>query len=317
MIGAAKKFFRKLLPSFYSWLWKVRHREEIITRADFLRKNQENVIKYLENDPDGDRRVLCDFIKDHGLGNFPYPFVLKYKTGDIEVLKSAEREEKYVLHEGKKLFFKKTWEDTDIKLYYNSLRIEQDSGSPHHYFGKGEYLPSRDDTIADIGAAEGIWALSMIERCGKVYLFESDKEWITALEATFEPWKDKVVIVSRFVGAEDDGENFVTLDSYFQDKGIDLIKADIEGAEEDMLRGGASIFKDKVSKAVICSYHRHEDEQIIKSYLDGYGFDEIETSKGYMIFGTFEEEILEPPYLSRGLVFARKCRTKDRGDVFA
>jgi hypothetical protein len=306
MIRSVKFFFRKLLPSFYSWLWQVRHREEIIARAARLRENQENVVKYLENDPDEERKALRNFIKDHGLVNFPYPFILKYDTDDIEVLNVAGRDERYVLHEGKRLFFKKTWEDAKIKSYYNSLLIEQDPHSPHHYFGKSEYLPSGDDVIADVGAAEGIWALSMIERCGKAYLFESDKEWIGALEATFEPWKDKVVIVDRFVGSGDDGENFVKLDSFFEDKRIDCIKADIEGAEEEMLRGGTVVFRDKISKAVICSYHKRGDEQMIKSCLAGYGFDKIETSNGYMIFGAFEEEALEPPYLCRGLVFARK-----------
>ncbi|MDR1020187.1 MAG: FkbM family methyltransferase [Synergistaceae bacterium] len=312
MIRRVKKFFRKLLPSFYSWLWQVRHREEIIARAARRRENQDNVIKYLENAPDEERRALCSFIRDNGLGNFPYPFILKYSADDIEVLKDTGRDERYVLYEGKKLFFKKTWEDADVRAYYNGLRIEQDPDSPHHYFGKSEYLPSEGDIIADVGVAEGIWALSMIERCGRAYLFESDKEWIAALEATFEPWKDKVVIVNRFVGAADDGKNFVTLDSFFDGKRIDCIKADIEGAEEEMLRGGAASFRDKISKAVICSYHNCGDEQMIKGYLGEYGFGKIETSDGYMIFGVFEEETLEPPYISRGLVFARKNPTEGK-----
>lgn len=46
--------------------------------------------------------------------------------------------------------------------------------------------------IADIGSAEGNFSLSNIENVKKVYLFESDKEWIEALEATFRPWRDKV-----------------------------------------------------------------------------------------------------------------------------
>jgi hypothetical protein len=294
----------------------VRHRGEIIARARCSKGNQENVIRYLENDPDCERRAVCEFIRDHGMGNFPYPFALKYDANDIEVFESPGRDEKYVLHEGKKLFFKKNWKDIDIKRYYNSLRVEQDKDSPHYYFGKDECLPSGDDIIADVGAAEGIWALSMIERCGKVYIFESDEEWVPALEATFEPWKDKVVIVSRFVGAEDDGENFVSLDSYFDDRRIDCIKADIEGAEEDMLRGGAAVFKDKISKAVICSYHKRGDEQMIKGYLGRYGFDKIETSNGYMIFGDFSGEILEPPYLSRGLVFSLKNPTQNKERLF-
>jgi hypothetical protein len=282
----------------------MRHKEEIVAREICSRENQERVIKYLEGSEDKERKAIYDFIKDHGLGTFPYPFSLTYDAENIEVFGSEERDEKYVLYDGKKLYFKKKWDEEEVKRYFNSLRIEQDVNSPHYYFGKGEYLPSKDDVIADIGAAEGIWALAMIERCGLVYLFESDGEWIKALKATFAPWSDKVVIVNKFVGAEDDGENIITLDSFFADKRIDCVKADIEGAEEDMLRGGETVFRDKVSKAVICSYHKPGDEQMIKSYLDAYGFERTETSDGYMIFGAFEEEILKPPYLSRGLVFA-------------
>jgi 16S rRNA A1518/A1519 N6-dimethyltransferase RsmA/KsgA/DIM1 with predicted DNA glycosylase/AP lyase activity len=33
----------------------------------------------------------------------------------------------------------------------------------------------------------------------RIYMFEYDKEWIAALETTFEPYKDKVEIINKYV----------------------------------------------------------------------------------------------------------------------
>jgi len=273
--------------------------------AEMERQNRKNVIKYLESEGDQEKKPVLDFLRDHKLRVFSYPFSLKYNAKDIKVF-SREDRRKYVIYDGKKLFFKKAWGKQEIQSYFNNLRLEQDENSPHNYFNKPEYLPSHGDAIADVGTAEGIWALAFIERCARAYLFESDLEWIEALETTFAPWGDKVEIVNKFVGAADGGEDFISLDSFFRDKTLDCVKADIEGSEEDMLRGGGATFTGRVSKAVICSYHRRGDEGMIKSHLAACGFDAIETSGGYMIFEEHEEELLTPPYLSRGLVFSRK-----------
>lgn len=50
--------------------------------------------------------------------------------------------------------------------------------------------------VADIGTAEGIFALNIIHSVKKVYLFECDPEWIIPLEKTFAPWINKIEIVN-------------------------------------------------------------------------------------------------------------------------
>jgi predicted RNA methylase len=42
-----------------------------------------------------------------------------------------------------------------------------------------------DDVVADLGAAEGNFSLSIINKVKKIYIFEYDKEWVEALKAPF------------------------------------------------------------------------------------------------------------------------------------
>ena len=146
--------------------------------------------------------------------------------------------------------------------------IEQDPRSPHKYTVDEH---NGNGVVADIGAAEGCFALTVIENAEHIYLFEYDSDWIEALQSTFAPWKDKVTIVSKFVGNEND-EKCVTLDKFFADKKLDSIKADIEGAEMDMLLGAKIVMMDKVKSINICVYHNYDDEEKITDYLVGKNF---------------------------------------------
>jgi len=56
--------------------------------------------------------------------------------------------------------------------------------------------------------------LNAIEKVSKIILFETNVNWVEALNATFEPWKDKVTIVNKFVGNINNSTN-TTHDSYF------------------------------------------------------------------------------------------------------
>ncbi|MDR0567342.1 MAG: methyltransferase, partial [Prevotellaceae bacterium] len=55
------------------------------------------------------------------------------------------------------------------------------------------------DVVVDAGVAEGIFALSVVERAKELYLFEADKDWIAPLEATFAPFGNKANIVNCYV----------------------------------------------------------------------------------------------------------------------
>ena len=55
------------------------------------------------------------------------------------------------------------------------------------------------------------------------------------------------------------GDGIVSLDDYFADKKISLLKADIEGMEMDMLRGGEAVIMRDKPRLAICVYHRPDD----------------------------------------------------------
>jgi len=79
------------------------------------------------------------------------------------------------MHENKRLYFPENWNTERIRDCYNNLCIEQDKDSPHRYEADG-YIVQEGDVIADVGAAEGIWALNYTEKAGKIYLFEYNQE---------------------------------------------------------------------------------------------------------------------------------------------
>ena len=205
------------------------------------------------------------------------------------------------MHEGKRLYFKKRWGKKRIRLSFNELRKEQDIRSPHCYETDG-FKIEKGDVLVDIGAAEGIFALSNADKAGRIILFESDKEWLEPLKATFAPWIEKVTIVNKFAG-DVSNSKCVTLDDYFApgDK-LSFLKIDVEGAESRLLSGCKRILSDvKPLKVAICSYHKAEDERELNEILVQYGF-ETSHSEGFML--VYTDRKLKAPYLRRGLIRA-------------
>jgi len=248
---------------------------------------------------------IIDYIYKNGFSIFPYEYINRYNTSADKCIYDIKCKMHFISHNGKKLYFPKGYSIDMICGAYNNLRIEQDIASPHRYEEKN-YIVQEGDIIADIGAAEGIWALNYVENASLVYLFECQNMWIEALQKTFEPWKEKVIIVNKYVSDVNCTEKMesVTLDEYFEDKKINFIKADVEGGEISLLKGASLILKrtDKLS-LILCTYHRHDDAKALKEILENNGF-ETEYSNRYMLF-IFDKEIREP-YIRRGLIRARK-----------
>lgn len=164
-------------------------------------------IKYLEKNP---INIFCD------------EFVEKYKVDDIQVFLDDEKKLRYVIYENKKIYFKRSMNENEILNYYNELRKEQDEKSPHRYLTK-QFDIKKDSVIIDVGVAEGNFTISVIDKIRKAYLFEVDEEWIEALNATFEPYKDKVEIIPTYISNHNSGINR-TLDSFNFLEKIDLVK---------------------------------------------------------------------------------------------
>lgn len=252
---------------------------------------------------DIEKRVIAKYLFfSRRLPFFPYSFTKKYKKKEIEVFYDEERYP-YVYHNEKRLYMKKEWTKKRCQEYYTSLLCEQDKLSPHRYITTSDRKPNKDDIIADVGAAEGIFALEVVENAKKLYLFEYDTGWYRPLCKTFEPWIDKIEIVQKFVGAEYTDE-MTTLDVFFRNKEVTFLKADIEGAEEDMLRGGEITFAKKLKKVLICTYHVPGIQDKIEKFFEKNGF-VYRYNPGYVIY-IYDKNTFYKPYLRRCLVFGSK-----------
>jgi hypothetical protein len=256
-----------------------------------------------EEEINDEQNDVIKFIRKNGIKIFPYDFHNHYSENSIEVFFDLQNHMRYVFHEGKRLYFKKKWGISRIKRAYCDLVREQDLASPHRYLSDSFQIMG-SDVIADIGAADGNFSLSVIENVKRVYLFEHDKEWIEALQATFEPWKDKVKIINRYVAGHNDEKN-IRFDTFFEENGdVNFLKIDVDGAESHVLESCASLFQIIAHlKIVLCTYHKNNDEMEFTSKLRDHGFKVI-PSPGYMIF--YYDKLIAPPYLRRGLIRATK-----------
>ena len=246
--------------------------------------------------------IIDYFKKGNEFSVFPYEFSRRYSEEDIDIFLDDTANAYYVKHENKKLYFPEEWDINQVRSYYNSIRIEQDNDSPHRY--ECDWLFAQDgDVIADVGAAEGIWAFNYVEKAERIYLFECEDKWIKALQKTFAPWKEKVTIINKYVSDTDDCEN-ISLDSFFNNKQIDFIKADVEGMEIKLLEGSRDLLSRNCNlKLLLCAYHNNGDEEEIIVLLKNNGF-QAEVSKRYMLY-IYDKELTKP-YYRRGLVRALK-----------
>ena len=148
--------------------------------------------------------------------------------------------------------------------------------------------------------------LDVVDKVKKIYLFEPAERWQRPLNATFAPWKEKVVIVRKFL-SDETNDTCVSLDDYFTGSSEvpTLLKMDIEGFEGRALRSGQGLLRAEngVRKVVVCTYHRQDDEQNLGAFLREYGFNTT-PSKGYMLF-VYDDDV-KPPYLRRGIIRATK-----------
>lgn len=250
-----------------------------------------------------DLKSMLGYIKSHPLSVFPYSFQDNYHKENIEVFFDQQKKLRYVLQDGKRLYFKRRWSDRRIRHSFNELRKEQDILSPHRYLCESLSI-EKDDVLADIGVAEGNFALGAVEKAKSLYLFETDREWIDALNATFEPWKDKVHIVNKFVG-DKNLRNQTTLDEFFSHgEKVSFLKIDVDGAEGKLLDGCETILSQQSPlKIALCTYHKENDDRDFTALLKEKNFD-VSHSDGYMLF--LMDKKLRAPFFRRGLIRAVK-----------
>lgn len=159
----------------------------------------------------------------------------------------------------------------DISGYIRSLFAEQDPESPHQYFSENHSV-SIADTFVDVGGAEAMTSVDVIEKANRIIIFEGDPIWQKALEKTFAPYQDIITIVPKYVGSMDD-DHTVKMDTYFQnERGSLFFKVDIEGSEREFLKGAEKTLRIPGTKISICTYHRTEDAEDFLRYFEERGY---------------------------------------------
>jgi FkbM family methyltransferase len=176
------------------------------------------------------------------------------------------------------------------------------------------------DTIAEVGASIGIYTLALASRVGlegRVVAFEPDPESAAELEANvaINGWRHRISDTRSVVGESSGEVSFtcargmeshvasvadssdaairvpmVTLDSVFPDSRVDLLKIDVEGYEEPVLRGAHALLGDPARRprAVFVEVHPFAWEGVgttsdsILGLLSGAGY-RVESAEGVPI----------------------------------
>lgn len=287
------ELYRKMMPIGLRY---------VIANLRTAKKNVRVLSSLTEKYQKGDyelayKQELEYIVKNRKIEVFPYAWIEEYSAKQVEVCTDIDKGMHYVVHHGKRLYFPKRYSKRFIRYYYLSLVMEQDIRSPHCYFGDNmTYL--KDSVFIDVGAAEGIIALDVIETVKQAVLFECNAEWTKALKETFTPWCEKVTIVPKLVG-----EGISGLDEYYGNIQLSanyVLKMDVEGNEMNVLKGADKMLKSSITDMLVCTYHRKEDYETLRDIIDSYGFQQ-EHSVGWMFYG-------EGPDVGfrRGLIRAHK-----------
>lgn len=276
--------------------------QEKIDNHYFLQR-KELLDYYTKVEISSEEERQLDYIKKYPLDIFNYSFPKKYLEMNIEVYFDVSVQMHYVYYHSNKMYFPRDFDRNMVKSYYRQILIEQDMESPHRYQGSN-FMVGAGEVVLDIGVAEGNFSLDVIDKVKKIYLVESDKRWIEALEKTFAPYKEKVNIIQRYVCDHCDNK-CITIDELTKLEQFTSIKMDIEGEELKALIGAVKTLKNNRLKLAICTYHHMDDYEKIKCFLEERQY-RCSHSYGYVICqGEWELEKNETDF-RKALLFAKR-----------
>ncbi|WP_343692723.1 FkbM family methyltransferase [Chitinophaga sp.] len=189
--------------------------------------------------------------------------------------------------------------------YYSLAMVLAESRPQHwHYYEIPETAVAPGDIIVDCGSAEGFFSFRHQHTASHIYAMEPLSVFIDSLGRLFQN-KQKVTILpyaagdsckEAFIGTSSadtiidasiqetnsnghaEKINIVTIDSLFADKGIRInyLKADIEGFEENMIRGALETIRISKPKIAITTYHKGQDYrkliEMIKGVVPEYNY---------------------------------------------
>ncbi len=257
-----------------------------ISYQEYIERNDDRVIlvttKHFVSD------VLKDYIDDEHFYAFDCWFAQKNESAYRKL--SFEDDRSYKTLDAVLLCMIKS----NVKELYNVATGKQ-------YFGISPFWGNDNEIFVDLGAYTGETIEQFINSVGgsfnRVYAFEPSEKQYNAMQIRkkrlCEEWAiepEKIVTEKACVGDKDgylyldnstvstndhisdSGTEKVrseTIDTYFKDKDISFLKADIEGAEYGMLKNAETVIRRCRPKLAICVYHRPDDLLNIYNFIDG------------------------------------------------
>jgi FkbM family methyltransferase len=156
----------------------------------------------------------------------------------------------------------------------------------------------KGDTVIDAGAWIGDFSAYAVSKGALAYAFEPGGKNFAELEKTAALNDGKIIAVNKGLGDRDcelplydvrfgsvgfttvnngarrqkliETVKITNIDKFVKDNDIpriDFIKADIEGAERDMLRGAKNTLKEFAPKLAICTYHLPDDKEVLEKII--------------------------------------------------
>lgn len=229
----------------------------------------------------------------------PYDWVHQYLPEAVPVEQDAASGMWVASVNSHQIYFPRTISLHGVQRAACLARMEQDPRSPHCYIG-GRQTIDPGDVAVFVGASDGIFCLSQIERLSKAYLFEPDPNWTEPLGRTMKPWGEKVEIVPLALGSRD-ADGVIRLDSFLAKRPQpNFVQMDVEGAEGEVLDGAENLLRAAGKlRLSICTYHRRLDFQKFSKRLARLGYD-IGHSPGLYVIG------VRMPYFRRGILYASR-----------
>lgn len=259
----------------------------ILESKDLKAKRMKVLEHYRSIDPQTIDPVILEglkYLENHKYSAFPFAWTHKYDNLMPEVFRDKQNNRMYILFEGKRMYFPATFTKWHVTWAARNIFKEQDKRSPHLYLTPSFQI-DEDTIVVDAGVAEGNFALMAVEKAKRLFLIECTPEWMDALRLTFEPWKDKVVFVEKFL-SDSAEETTTSIDDLIVPETGEkyFIKMDIEGFEQKALNGMKNLFASGCSlKMNICTYHHPDDLSEIQAILNNNSF-KYQVSDGYVLF---------------------------------